>query len=135
MSEYKFLIVEAAVRYWEDATINGVADEAGTLTPFNDGALWKPVIDLHSGEIVDWPKGVSADIHFKVCDQGEYWLSTDGKSKDVKAGGYYVPNSYLCHGDNGYGDYIILKVDGAGKIEKYRKPDIDVKEFAGDCNE
>lgn len=135
MSEHKFLIVEAEVRYWEDAIINGVADEHGELTPFKDGAIWRPVIDLDAGAIVDWPEAVTADIHFKVCDQGEYWLSTDGKSKDVKWGGYYVPNAFLCHGDRGYGDYIIMKVDGAGKIEKYRRPDIDAVGFAGNEDE
>lgn len=135
MDGLKYLIVDAGVRYWEDATINGVEDEFGTLTPFAFGDRWRPVIDLESGTIIEWPEGAEADIHFKVCDDGEYWLSKDGKSKDVKKGGYYVPDEYLCHGAIGYGDYIIMKVDGSWKIANYRKPHIDVKDFAGDGGE
>lgn len=125
----RYLIVEADVRYWEDATINGVEDIEGALTPFKRGNLWAPVIDLFAGTVVDWPKGTTADIHFKVCDAGEYWLSSDGKTKEVKWGGYYVPDDYLCHGDPGYGDYIIMKIDAEGKIENYSPPDIDLEAF------
>lgn len=126
----KFLIVDAGVRYFEDAEINGVADEQGTLTPFKDGDRWKPVIDLEAGAFVNWPAGMIADIHFKVCDDGEYWLSTDGETKGPKWNGYYVPNDFLCHGDEGYGDYIIMKVDGEGKIIGYRAPNIDLDEWS-----
>lgn len=132
MSEYRYLIVDAGVRYFEDAIINGVEDESGTLTPFVESGRWKPVLDIEAGAIVGWPEGTEADIHFKVCDDGEYWLSKDGEAKDVKAGGYYVPNDYLCHGDNGFGDYIIMKIGGDGKIKAYRKPEIDVDAFSED---
>lgn len=126
----KYLIVDAGVRYFEDAEINGVSDDDGTLTPFVVDGRWKPVIDIEAGTVVDWPEGMTASIHFKVCDDGEYWLSSDGKDKIQKWADYYVPNDFLCHGDNGYGDYIILNVSGDGKIEKYRKPEIDLDDFA-----
>ena len=34
-----YLEVEAEVRYWEDATVNGQEDEAGTLIPFKFGSM------------------------------------------------------------------------------------------------
>lgn len=130
MSEYKFLIVDAGVRYFEDATINGDEDIDGTLTPFAIDGRWQPVLDLEKGVIVGWPDGLVADIHFKVCDDGSYWLSRDGIEKDLKWGGYYVPNDYLCHGDNGYGDYIIMKINKDGAIENYQHMVVDVKQFS-----
>ena len=58
-----------------------------------------------------------------MCDAGAYWLAgADGKSM-AKWKGFYVPDDLLAGGD-GYGDYIILKVDGVGAIEGWN-PQID----------
>lgn len=125
MGDYTRLIVSAEVRYWEDATINGEpSDESGDKIPLKEGDLWKPVIELATGRVLNWPIGTTADIHFKVCDQGEYWLENDD-GKKVKWKGDYVPNSLLCVGDNGCGDYIILKISAQGMIEGWQKPVIN----------
>lgn len=118
--EVAFLQVSAEVRYWEDAAINGAEDEAGTLIPFRNGDLWEPVIDLVAGRIVDWPEGVVADIHYKVCDQGEYWLLDADKKRIAKWSDDYVPNALLCPEVEGYGDYIIMAVDGSGAIRGWK---------------
>lgn len=120
-----YIEVSASVRYWEDATINGKADENGKLTPFKSGGRWCPVICLAKGMVIDWPQGVTADIHFKVCDAGEYWLLDENKNRIAKWAGYYVPNDFLCHGGQGYGDYIILKIGGDGNIKGWRIPKIE----------
>lgn len=125
-----YIEVSAEVRYWEDATINGADDIGGTLTPFKRGELWCPVIRLADGQVMEWPTGTVADIHFKVCDQGEYWLLDEGKQRIGKWGGYYVPDDFLCPGDQGYGDYIILKINADGVIQKWAPPAI---EWACDC--
>ena len=117
--------VTAAVRYWEDATINGVNDDDGTLTPFKRGDCWCPVIRLADGLVIDWPQGMTADIHFKVCDAGEYWLLDEDKKRVAKWAGYYVPDDFLCPGDQGYGDYIILKIGADGHIQGWRTPEIE----------
>lgn len=75
-----YIEVSAEVRYWEDSKINGVEDENGTLTPFRSGDLWCPVIRLEDGTVMDWPAGMVADFHFKVCDAGQYWLLDDSRS-------------------------------------------------------
>ncbi len=129
MLKAKFLKVEAQVRYWKDATINGENDEDGDNVPFKSGDLWVPVIEIENGVVIDWPKGVVAGIHFKVCDAGEYFLLDEDKNKIAKSNIYYVPNEFLCHGDEGFGDYIILDIDGSGKIHNYRKPSIDEEEW------
>ena len=117
--EVKTLLVEADVRYWEDATVNGVEDENGDLMPCKVGNTWKPIIDLETGLITNWEKGKEANIHYKVCDAGEYWLQDENGEKIVKAKGYYVPD-FLAIDDSGYGDYIIMKVDKDGKINNWR---------------
>jgi hypothetical protein len=123
------LIVSAEVRYWEDAEINGEQDTVeGTRIPLKVGSLWKPIIELETGRVVDWPKGTTADIHYKVCDQGEYWLE-DANGERLKWKGDYVPNALLCVGDNGFGDYIILKISAEGIIEGWQIPKLRMEDW------
>jgi len=124
MREAAFIEVEAGVRYWEDARVNYVTDEDGSLIPFRSGDCWCPNIDLRTGKVVGWPEGVEADIHYKVCDAGRYWLLDEAGERIAERDGY-VPGDYLCHGDNGYGDYIIMTIDGSGAIANYRRPPDD----------
>ncbi len=115
--------VKAEVRYWEDATIDGIADKHGDLTPFANGDIWEPRINVETGIILDWPKGVVADIHFKVCDDcGFDLLDPDGEVLFTQKDGY-VPD-LLCPQDEGYGDYIIMKIDGNGQINAWHAPEL-----------
>ena len=125
-----YIEVSAAVRYWEDATVNGQEDTDGKLIPLTQGSYWVPVIRLADGQIMNWPKGTTADVHYKVCDQGEYWLSIDGR-RIAKWAGHYVPNDFLCHGEDaqGFGDYIILEVGSDGIIAGYRRPTIGADQW------
>jgi hypothetical protein len=120
--EIKTLHVSAKVRYWEDATVNGVEDTNGGLIPFRNGDNWEPVIDIDAGKVIDWPAGVTADIHYKVCDCGTYTFK-DEKGEPVLTHDGYVPD-IMEQGDNGYGDYIIMKIDGTGQIQCW-KPTIE----------
>lgn len=120
----RYLQVQAEVRYWEDALVGGTEDTDGTLIPFRQEDLWCPVIDLIEGKFLDWPEGLSADIHYKVCDQGEYWLLNENKERVAKYKSHYVPNDLLCVGDTGCGDYIILVVAEDGSIKGWREPEI-----------
>lgn len=132
MSNYenaRFIEVDAGVRYWEDARLNGKEDTSGEI-PLRRGDGWCPVIELATGRVQDWPEGTEADIHYKVCDQGEYWLLDEAKSSIAKWRGYYVPNEFLCVGDNGYGDYIIFKIGGDGLIEGWKTPAVDPEQWA-----
>ncbi len=120
----KFLRVDAGVRYWEDAIVNGTTDEDGSLIPFRVGGDWRPLIDLEAGAVVDWPAGTTADIHYKVCDQGRYALLNADRQEVSRLDGY-VPK-IMSPGGSGWGDYIIMKIDGAGKIENWR---VDLSDF------
>jgi len=121
--------VEARVRYWEDASVNEVVDDDGTLIPFRVYDDWRPRIELATGKVVDWPEGIVASVHYKVCDEGQYWLADATGNRLFKYRGDYVPSEFLCHGDNGYGDYIILTIGGDGQIAEYERPEIDPEEW------
>jgi len=123
--DIKTLHIRAGVRYWEDATVNGVEDTDGHLIPCRviDNDDWLPVIEIETGKIRNWKQGVTADIHYKVCDDGDYYLmSEDENTHEIHKNGY-VPSCLSING-NGYGDYIIMKVDENGIIEDW-KFDID----------
>jgi len=127
-----YIQVKADVRYWDDAEINGASDEKGESVPFKNGNTWEPLIRLEDGMVMNWPEGMTADFHFKVCDAGEYFLVDGGGNLIAKWSGYYVPNDFLCHGDNGYGDYIIFNVGANGLIEKWEKPTV---KMSCDCDD
>ncbi|KVP96575.1 hypothetical protein WJ97_11860 [Burkholderia ubonensis] len=129
LSQARYLKVSAAVRYWEDASVNGVDDVDGTRIPFRTGDIWLPIIDLVEGRLLDWPDGVEARIHYKVCDAGEYWLLDANRQRIAKWKGYYVPDDYLCVGDSGHGDYIIFKVGADGVIPGWRNPGDDPEQW------
>jgi len=121
--------VEAGRCYWEDATVNGVIDHDGTLMPGRDGDLWKARIRLSDGQIENWPAGTAADIHYKVCDEGRYWLTDSNGNRLARWRGYYVPDDFLCPEDAGHGDYIIMRVAESGLIEGWPRPPINPKDW------
>jgi hypothetical protein len=108
--------------YLDDSRVNGVdcTDDALSMpftsrNPDDDArnGLWDIEIDVDSGTIIGWPQGTTADVHYKVCDEGTYTLvKDDGSTQEYQD---YVPD-FLAIGDYGYGDYIIFSVDESGKI-------------------
>lgn len=128
--------VDARVRYWEDASVNGGEDTDGNLIPFRSGESWCPKIRLADGLIEDWPAGTVAFVHYKVCDDGDYWL-TGQAGRIAKWRGDYVPDEFLCHGEDddgeeneGFGDYIIFGVGADGKVEGWQSPAVEADEWA-----
>lgn len=131
--EAKYLKVDVGVRYWNDARINGVegtdceetkgaptipcAEYVGEQNRVLRGSdwRWRPVIDIDEGKIVNWKEGVTASIHYKVCDDGIYKV-TDADGNEIVSLEGYVPD-IMCPADKGYGDYIIMYVDENGTIE------------------
>lgn len=135
--EAKFLKVDAGVRYWNDAKVNGVEDtdveetgnaptipcaeyigEQNRVLRENDWR-WRPIIDIDEGKIVNWKQGVTARIHYKVCDDGIYEV-IEANGNVVAAYEGYVPN-IMCPAGKGFGDFIIMNVDENGIIEGWKK--------------
>lgn len=130
--------VEAHVRYWEDSDINGEPDvdvyETGKRPqmpcsvrifdldeiPFekavnknrnykSEDFAWCPIIDVETGEIINWYGQKNAFIHYKVCDEFYCSFINNSGERLFEYNGY-VPN-FMCIGDDGYGDYIIMEIN------------------------
>ena len=120
----KYIEVYANVDDWDTST---VTDNDGNPqgTPFVSGGMWHPTIRIEDGYVMNWPTGLIASFFYKVCDRGSYYLLDANKNRLASIENDYVPSDFLCHGDNGYGDYIIFNVDEYGFIVNYKKPYID----------
>lgn len=126
--ELKTLIVHAEVRYWEDTEVNGVDDEIGGFIPCRVGDSWKPIIDIDSGIILNWNRGTTAKVHYKVCDECSWELLDDKANIVLSEEDGYVPDT-LCPKEPGDGDYIIMDIDENGKINDWK---FDIDDFKGD---
>ena len=114
-TEVTHFVADMGVRYWEDAIVNGQKeDDKNPTIPLRDGERWRLKIDLSTGTIDGWPEGVTAQTHYKVCDDGIYSLiGSDGAEVAKKDG--YVPDMLSPNG-RGYGDYVILDIGPDGVI-------------------
>ena len=136
--EVKYLQVDAGVRYYEDTVVNGVDDVSlydckGDGVPnvpcvvrvkdkpesciYSDHYRWRPLIDVGNGQSVNWRKGVTAEVHYKVCDEGVYCLLDNNKQPVVRIESY-VPALLDAYAE-GYGDYIVFSVDADGYIKDW----------------
>lgn len=142
-SDVKYLKIDVGPRYWEDASIKfedkweddidyleqkkgatpkmpfAVKDETKTYTEYR----WQITIDLENAKILDWPQGVEARVFYKVCDDGTYYL-LDADKNVLKKVDCYVPD-ILSYIENGFGDYIDMKIDGDGNLVGYPKEKTD----------
>lgn len=142
-----FLKADATVRYWQDSEIDGVEDNDCEEEPNEpqmpcaeyvgeqDKCLraynwhWRPIIDINTGRIVNWSNGVTASIHYKVCDEF-YCDILDEEENIVCSYDGYVPHC-MCPKENGYGDYIILDIDENGSIRDWN-PELALKILEGE---
>lgn len=139
-AEIKYFCVDAVPRYWEDGDINGEEDiswdeqQTGAqprmplAVPNDDPRAHKDEkykivfkIDLETGKIPEWPTGNTADIHYKVCDQGKYWLETEDGEKihEIES---YCPHILEVGDSYPDGDYFIFDIDENGKIVQWPEP-------------
>ena len=77
-------------------------------------------IDVDTGQILNWPIGLAADLNcLKVVDEGTYIL-LDSKDNKVSYHDYrYVPQC-LQIDDNGFGDYFMFRVNKEGYIVNWK---------------
>lgn len=115
--------------YPEDARLNDQADTAGEM-PGLHGAAWQARINLVTGQVLDWPLGVVARLHYKVRDEGVYWLLDAAGHRIARWIDPYVPHSLLCPepGNSGWGDYLIMSIDAEGFIKDWRGPSVLIAE-------
>ena len=148
--EAKFLKVKAGVRYPEDSEFIGVNtyddgntynnyisdDDENPKMPFmeveNDkyghkSFYWQPTIDLETGTIINWPKGIKARVFYKVCDDFSCTVYDENDNEVLQYKGY-VPE-FMALEDEGFGDYIDMVVDGNGTIKGWWFDDESMNEI------
>lgn len=111
--------VRARVRYFEDGTVNGEEDDnESPKMPCVNFDYWMPRINIITGQIINWEKGVTANIHYKVCDECSITIvAGENVLYDEED---YVPD-FLCPDEEGYGDYIIMSIDADGYINNWNR--------------
>jgi len=119
----KTLVIDVGC-YIEDATVNGEDDSSEkmlmpflTKTGYTRDGNWKVDVDISTGKIKDWPQGTEAFVHYKCCDEGIYTVK-DESGVEVFSHDGYVPGFLDFYGDS-YGDYLIIKIDGGGTIQRW----------------
>ena len=113
-----------AFAYPDSAQVNGVYDpEEPTpqnpakrpfLVPSQDREhewRWRFEIDTESGKIVGWPNGTTASVYDKPCD--DCAIIVDFKNLND---GEYVPRFLRPKKEYFEEDYIIMMIDGEGRI-------------------
>lgn len=135
--EYEACLIEvnSHIRYAEDITYQ-VDDSWKDCDPdcpecpcFEGVHQWKPIININTGYIINWPGNVQHSFHVfaKVCDEfackikglnGEVLIDYEG----------YVPD-FMAIEDRGYGDYIDMIVYPDGKIKDWSFCQNDIDEL------
>lgn len=131
------LFVRAHICHCDNASVNGsndISDEnmklgvAARIPCMNieDGNYyWTPIIDITTGQIINWRKGTTAITYYKVVDECALMYETpDGVQSEWDKD--YVPD-FLCLDEIGYGDYMYLSIDADGFIDGWN--DSDAKDY------
>ena len=112
--DIKFVVIDVPVKSDEEDMPNDF--------PFRTGDRWRIVVDIESGQIVDWPKGVISAGYMKVTDGGTYRLLDSQQAQHAAIEENYVPHGVV---PGNYGDYIELDIDENGIITNWpKKPDV-----------
>lgn len=111
-------------RYFEDSVYNGEDEQEDTpkipfigLNETRNRRFWSPLIDLEQGRILYWPKGNTAYVHYKSCDDNTIMLLDDKFNKVCEYEGD-VPDLLDIYGD-ACGDYVIMSIDANGYIKDF----------------
>lgn len=120
------LKLDVGVSCWEDGTLNGQEDDPNNpkmpcVVKDGDEYRWKPIINIKTGTIENWEKGIIATLHYKVCDQCCIDV-IDVNGKCVKEYSGYVPE-ILCPVGGHDGDYIVMHIDVMGVIHEWKYDD------------
>lgn len=129
----KYIRAIVCPRYWEDVDIRSdnndyYSDNDYKNMPLRDDDKWILEIDVDTGSVRNWTNGVEASIHYKICDDGKYFILDKNYTDIAKFESEYVP-SILAIDDEGYGDYIILTINSDGIINDWKRPYFDNEEI------
>jgi hypothetical protein len=108
------LLILAPVNYGEEDIPNDF--------PGRTGDLWRALVEIETGRIIDWPAGKAVKMFMTVKDSGTYQLIGENLRVIASRTQDYVPH---CLVPGNYGDTIEMTIDGNGVIKEWpHKPDI-----------
>lgn len=89
--------------------------------PLRVGDVWSAAIEIETGQIKNWPNGITevSHLHLKVCDEGVYELRGP-KGRVAILQDEYVPHGLI---PGMYGDYVIFHLSPTGLITNW--PSVD----------
>ena len=131
INNIKYIFANFGIRYYEDSKINGIEDDNiyPRIPCFDkEDKRWKIIIDADSGQILNWKKGNTAKIYYKVCDDGEYKIFDKNMTQIGETIYSYVPKIFAID-KCGYGDYVIMTIDGDGFISDWDINDEDIEDM------
>lgn len=132
------IMADIEVRYWNDSKVNGKEDvdfyetkgegypimpcaaqvkEKPTSCIYSDHWRWRPIINIEKGQVVNWQRGNTANVFYKVCD-GFACRFTGHLDVSILDYEGYVPD-FMCPGDTPDGDYVIMDIDENGYIKDW----------------
>lgn len=132
------VLTDIDVRYWNDSRVNGKEDidfyetkgEGCPSMPcavqikmepdsciYSDHWRWRPMINIETGQILNWQQGNTADVCYNVCDGFACRFTDDSNVSMLEYDGY-VPD-FMCPKDKPDGDYIIMDIDENGYIKDW----------------
>jgi hypothetical protein len=137
------IIVVCQPIYWQEGEINGTTDidfieSKGNGSPeipcseqikrkpesesLSDHYIWRPIIDVEYGQIINWDKQVNAYIHYRVYDNFKcIFKNEDGFVITMYNG--FVPQ-FMCPKRDGYGNFIMMDIDECGYIQHWDKEQV-----------
>ena len=125
------ILVNTYVRYWEDTDVNGQPDDCDVpkipcaVKSDCGDYYWKPIIDIETGQILNWQQGVTAKVFYKVCDEFACKVieQVAGITNLIKDYEGYVPD-FMCPSGEPDGDYIVMDINGNGYIQDWCSADV-----------
>ena len=117
--EVEYLQSILKIRDWSVSTVNGKKDKQKQMPCREQSDYWKPLIELKTGQILNWEKGVTASTRYKVSDSGVYRLLDKDKNVVAEREGY-VPRLLAPEDKSFAGDYVMMNIDENGFIKNWK---------------
>lgn len=125
MQHARYLAVSVPVYQWGDLILDEEEDLEGHM-PCRRGDLWEPIIELSTGQVINWSAGHTARVLLKTRDEGLYWLLDEHQARIARWKDAYVPSALLylgaAWGAGRSGDYIDLRITTDGKLLNWTAP-------------
>jgi hypothetical protein len=122
----RFFRGDMGVRYWGSGEVDGAEDDEDNPTipcvseKYGE-KRWDITIDIKDGRVINWPKGTSASVYYKVVDDG-YYIAYDRNMNVIKEIDGYVPEIMAFDDEGyGYGDYVSLTINDDGYVVDWPK--------------